>query len=69
MTELDREILEHLQRQHPRAAIRVLGGFLDGWGSHLNPMGAAFGSYPDDWDGTVLIFDFRKPLTLSCEDH
>ena len=54
-TELDRIYLDRLQREHPRAAIQVTRGFFDGSDTELC---ASFGSVPDEWDGSILVFEF-----------
>lgn len=62
MTELDRILLDELQREYPNSAIRVMGGFHDGYA--VDEDGPVFGSVPYSWDGSVITTDFRSSTTL-----
>jgi hypothetical protein len=48
-----RPALMALAAQHPKAAIRITRGYFDG------SQGKEFGYVPNDWDGTVMIYELR----------
>ena len=54
LTELDKAHLADLIARHPKSAITVRRGFMDGPGAWR-----PFGYVPDDWDGTQVVYDFR----------
>jgi hypothetical protein len=62
LTELDKAHLADLIARHPKSAITVRRGFMDG--SEWRP----FGFVPNDWDGTHVVYDFRMVAPISAQN-